>query len=306
METHLKLTEILLPPAAEWMPDGRCWTSVLVAGGFGYSLGGSSAHEVKTGDAILLGPAPELTFRASQLGGLRLSVFRVMPQRLNGLVTPMEWRQLEKMSTDAIPLVFYYSAKEVVAQKFARFAAIPDRDSLFVRSGLLQLWASCVDRILSTTGEPVSRQTNLQTLFRRLIAKMSDNDLATVSISDMAAQLGCSERHVSRLFREEFGMSFRKKQTELCLQRACQLLLDPSVKVKSAAYDTGYQHVSFFNALFKKRFGVTPKAWRQQHLSAPLGNPPIHDETSKGAGATRAEGNDSDLQASGSTESMSA
>ncbi len=88
-------------------------------------------------------------------------------------------------------------------------------------------------------------------------------------MADMAVQLNCSERHLSRLFRVEFGMSLRKKQTELSLQRACQLLLDPNVKIRSVASETGYRYVSFFNALFKKRFGLTPKEWRQQQIPAP-------------------------------------
>lgn len=270
-----------MSPAGEWAPAGPCWTAVRVAEGFGYCLQGCLVRELKLGDTVITGPDPGVTLRASQLGELRLDFFRVVPQRITGLITVVEWSQLERLSAQGVSLVFYYAANEAIAQKFARLAALPDRQNLVVRSSLLLLWASCVAGVLSPLGESGTRKKNLEAMFRRLIGKMSEKDLATISITDMAAQLNCSERHLSRLFRVEFGMSLRKKQTELSLQRACQLLLDPSVKIRSVAYDTGYQHISFFNALFKKRFGVTPKEWRQQNISVPTEDSLKRHESSK-------------------------
>lgn len=270
IEPHLSLTELILPPTGEWTPTGRCWTAARVAEGFGYCLQGSVAHELKLCDTVIIGPNPQVTLRASQLDKLRLEFFCVVPQRLYGFITAMEWRLLERLSTQSAPLVFYYAANDALAQKFARLAALTGQGSLVVRTALLQLWATCVSRMLPPLGVPGKK--NLQATFRQFISKISDKDLATSSITELAAQLNCSERHLSRLFREEFGMSLRQKQTELSLQRACQLLLDPHAKIRSVAYDTGYQHLGFFNAVFKKRFGVTPKEWRQQNLSASPGN----------------------------------
>lgn len=284
IEPHLNLTELILPPAGEWTPMGRCWTAVRVAEGLGYCLQGSLAQDLKIGDIVIIGPNPEVTLRASQLDKLRLEFFRVVPQRLNGLITVMEWRLLEQMSTQAKPLVFHYAANEALAQKFARLAALTERDSLVVRTALLQLWASCVAGVLPHLGGAAKKNQNLQATFRQFISKISEKELATSSITEMSAQLNCSERHLSRLFRLEFGMSLRQKQTELSLQRACQMLLDPNVKIRSVAYDTGYRHISFFNAVFKKRFGVTPKEWRQQNLSAPPENFLNRDENQPAQG----------------------
>ena len=63
-------------------------------------------------------------------------------------------------------------------------------------------------------------------------------------------------------------MPLRKRQTELRLQRARQLLTDADAKVSMVAMESGYRHLGLFNAMFKKRFGVTPREWRQQNRSA--------------------------------------
>lgn len=272
IDLHLNLKELVLLPAGEWVPDGRYWTAVRVADGFGYFVYGGLARELKIGDAVFTSPRSEVTLRASQLGELRLDFFRVVPQHLKGVLTVLEWRQLERVSTQAGVSCFHYAASESLAQKFARLVALSERDSLVVRTALLHLWASGVAESLPAPGEPVVRYNNLEAKFRRFMGKISEPELATYSMADMAAQLNCSLRHLSRLFRVEFGMTFRKKQTELNLQRACQLLLDPGVTIKSAACDVGYRHISFFNSVFKKRFGLTPSQWRQQNFFAPSDN----------------------------------
>ena len=145
-------------------------------------------------------------------------------------------------------------SQRILARRFARLAALPEPGSLGVRAALLQLWASGVAVALPAPEAFVNRNNKLETKFHRLISKISEEELAAYSLSEMAAQLGCSKQHLSRLFRVELGMSLREKHAELSLQHACQLLLNPGVKISSAANQSGYRYPTFFNALFKKRF----------------------------------------------------
>jgi AraC-like DNA-binding protein len=88
----------------------------------------------------------------------------------------------------------------------------------------------------------------------------------------MAAELNCLERHFSRMFREEFGVSLRDCQNELRMQRACRLLQDFKTKISSIALECGYRHLGLFNIMFKKRFGLSPSQWRRQKLDAKSGD----------------------------------
>jgi AraC family transcriptional regulator of adaptative response / DNA-3-methyladenine glycosylase II len=91
-----------------------------------------------------------------------------------------------------------------------------------------------------------------------MIGQVREAELTASSLEDLAGRLGCSERHFSRLFREEFGVSFCQRQIELRLLRARQLLSNPDTKIIHVAYDSGYRHLGLFNSMFKKRFGITP------------------------------------------------
>jgi hemolysin activation/secretion protein/AraC-like DNA-binding protein len=87
-------------------------------------------------------------------------------------------------------------------------------------------------------------------------------------LTELAGQLHCSKRHFSRIFSEEFHIPLRARQTELRLQRARQLLLESDAKIINVAFESGYRHLGLFNAMFKKRFGVTPSQWRRQNVPA--------------------------------------
>ena len=99
----------------------------------------------------------------------------------------------------------------------------------------------------------------LRERFRQLVGQIPESELAAHSLADLAGKcLHCSERHFSRLFREEYGASLRAWQIELRLQRARHLLTHSDAKIINVALDSGYHHLGLFNAKFKKRFGMTP------------------------------------------------
>jgi hemolysin activation/secretion protein/AraC-like DNA-binding protein len=272
VERHLIIQELALRPSGEWQPDAHAWTVVRVAEGAGYSLQGSVARELNAGDMVVTGPATQLTIRASQLGNLKLEFYVVLPQFLNGLVTLAEWRQLEEASKQPYPKLAHFAAAEPPAQKFTRLAAQKQRDCLSSRSTMLQLWATSISHLLPPINTTTGQLVQLRDRFCELIGKMSEAELATRSLSELAEKLHCSERHFSRLFRKEFKVSLRERQTELRLQRASQLLADSNAKIINVAYESGYRHLGLFNAMFKRRFGLTPSAWRQKN-SAAAGDP---------------------------------
>jgi hemolysin activation/secretion protein len=270
-ERHLILQDLTLHPSGEWTPPASGWTVARIAEGVGYWFQGGNACEFKAGDGFVTSGNASFVLRASQLGQLKLEFFSVQPQFLNGVLTVTEGHQLSQAANNSAARLIAFTAADPLGQKFARLVAKSQRESLPARSALLQLWAQAVAGTLAQPLEAAHDQ-KLQERFRQLVAQMPDTELATRSLTELAEQLHCSERHFSRLFRQEFGLPLRTRQTELRLLRARQLLADADAKIINVAYDSGYRHLGLFNAMFKKRFGVTPSEWRQQNLPAPAKN----------------------------------
>ena len=272
-ERHLIIQELILRPSGEWTPGGQIWTIARVAEGNGYWMQGGNARPLNPGDGLVLAPQAggEGRLRASQLGSLKLEFFTVQPQYLNGLLTVAEWHQLEMVPGQSASPVLLFTAHEPIGQKFAHIANQTRGDGLTMRCALLQLWASALTVMLPVPAAAPAGTNKLRDRFRQHIGQMLEAELSEKSLGELAGDLHCSERHFSRLFREEFGVPLRARQIELRLQRARHLLVDSEAKIINVAYDSGYRHLGLFNAMFKKRFGVTPSEWRLQNARK---NPP--------------------------------
>jgi AraC-like DNA-binding protein len=268
VERHLILQTVVLPPSAEWSPPVQDWVVMRVGEGVGYWMQGGNVRELKEGDGFVASGYRNLIVRASQLGSMKLELFFIQTPLLNGLLTVTEGNRLDQVAHSVNGQMIFFTATESLGQKFSRLVHQSRPESLPSRAALFQFWSQAVSGLIT---QPVVDESGhkLRQRFRQLVAQMPDAELARQSLTRLAGMLECSERHFSRLFRQEFGVSLRARQAELRLQRARQLLADPKDKISNIAFESGYRHLGLFNAMFKKRFGLTPREWRRQNLSAP-------------------------------------
>lgn len=104
---------------------------------------------------------------------------------------------------------------------------------------------------------PMPIEERLRAVAERLQADPSDN----TTLAEHAAQLGASERTLSRLFHEELGMGFRQWRAQLRLHFSLALLAG-GAEVSQVAYDCGWANPSSFVAAFSASLGVTPGQYR--------------------------------------------
>jgi AraC-like DNA-binding protein len=82
------------------------------------------------------------------------------------------------------------------------------------------------------------------------------------SLRELGRQVGASERTLSRLFREQTGITFPQWRTQLRLHHALKLLAT-GMAVTLVATECGYHSASAFIESFRLAFGTTPG--RHQH-----------------------------------------
>lgn len=84
------------------------------------------------------------------------------------------------------------------------------------------------------------------------------------SVAQMAAKVGISQEHFSRLFRRVSGRSPMQFIVGLRTTHARHLLRESSLSVSEIADRLGYGDVYFFSRQFKEQTGLSPLAYRQQ------------------------------------------
>lgn len=99
----------------------------------------------------------------------------------------------------------------------------------------------------------------------QVIALLEGAPSLAVSLSEVAAELGFSERGLRRQL-ERSGTSYRKLLEQVREQRARALLSGGMQPIKAIAGALGFESSSNFSRSFKRWTGLTPKAYRNQAL----------------------------------------
>ena len=73
---------------------------------------------------------------------------------------------------------------------------------------------------------------------------------------------GFSKFHFTRLFKQFSGLSFYKYVNKKRIERAEQLLINPSISVTEVALQSGFSSLSAFIRMFKLMKGCTPTEFR--------------------------------------------
>ena len=83
-----------------------------------------------------------------------------------------------------------------------------------------------------------------------------------ISLNDVSEVANMSKEAFCRFFKERTGKTFTEFLNELRINKACHLLQETDLSISQAAYQAGFQNLSYFNRVFKKFRGETPKEFR--------------------------------------------
>src|ERR1700719_527318 len=94
------------------------------------------------------------------------------------------------------------------------------------------------------------------------IAGIEEHALSSARVGELAASLGVSDRHLRRVTEAQLGVSpIELAQTQRLLL-AKRLLRETALDLTDIAFASGFGSVRRFNALFKSRYGLSPRALR--------------------------------------------
>ena len=91
---------------------------------------------------------------------------------------------------------------------------------------------------------------------------MADHYRMEITLSDMARIAGMSEVAFSRFFKKRTSRTFVECLTDIRLGHATRMLVDTTHGVSEISYLCGFNNLSNFNRIFKKKKGCTPTEFR--------------------------------------------
>lgn len=119
------------------------------------------------------------------------------------------------------------------------------------------LFSTCAD----TTHLP-RNQRSLDKM-KQIIKYIECNYMEKITIADISNEIGLSQSYFMKYFKNTMGTSFIDYLNEYRLTMASRLLLTSDSSILDIAGKVGFENLSYFNRLFKKRFGTTPSKYRK-------------------------------------------
>jgi AraC-like DNA-binding protein len=98
-----------------------------------------------------------------------------------------------------------------------------------------------------------------------VMAYLNKNFEREITLAEAAKQVSMSEVAFSRFFKMRTGKTFVDTLNEIRLGHASRMLIDTTQSVSEIAYRCGFNNMSNFNRIFKKKKQCTPKEFREQY-----------------------------------------
>lgn len=94
---------------------------------------------------------------------------------------------------------------------------------------------------------------------------MNNNYHKEISLKDVANLVSMTEESFSRFIKKRTGNTFINSLNEIRLGHASRMLIDTTHSITEISYQCGFNNISNFNRLFKKKKNCTPKEFRESY-----------------------------------------
>jgi YesN/AraC family two-component response regulator len=95
---------------------------------------------------------------------------------------------------------------------------------------------------------------------------INDNYGSNIGATDIAEICNISTGYLSTIFKHFTNSTIPKYITNIRLQKAIELLKDPTIPISKIAKVCGFNNVNYFTRVFKINFGVIPTIYREENL----------------------------------------
>jgi len=99
----------------------------------------------------------------------------------------------------------------------------------------------------------------------KAIEYMNLNFQKPITLTEVAKLANMADVSFSRFFKARTGITFMDSLLELRLGNASRLLIDTTQSIAEVAYNCGFNNISNFNRLFKKKKSCTPREFRENY-----------------------------------------
>lgn len=118
-----------------------------------------------------------------------------------------------------------------------------------------------MEHVASVLARKRKSSSENQRIVRQAMAYIHAHYAEPIALRDVAAHVGLSERHLTRCFRQEVGMTLNAYLNRYRLRQARALLEAGDKSITEVALAAGFSSSSYFARIFREEMGVSPRSY---------------------------------------------
>lgn len=99
----------------------------------------------------------------------------------------------------------------------------------------------------------------------KILHYLKDNYQQKITLEEVTGEVNMTVVSFSRFIKKRTGKTFTEFLNNIRLSHACRLLIDTQQTIAELSYKCGYNNLSYFNRIFKRRYNITPKEFRDAY-----------------------------------------
>lgn len=217
------------------------------------------------GDAIIGPPGVDLKLSGRSEAGIEITIVAIDRTRVETLVEEATGTRTASFGALHKGVVRDPNLTAIVRLAFSELL----RKTAFTRlqgDGMVQILVATLLR-MQGEGERFTRGGLAPWQIDRVMEFMGAHYNRDVGIAELANVVGLSSSHFSRAFRTSIGVSPHRRQMELRMDRAKQLLAEDSLSLAEVAVEVGYNSQQAFSRIFLDVTGTSPGRFRRERRS---------------------------------------
>lgn len=233
--------------------------------GAGSRLVGDHLESFKSGDLVLLGGGLTHTWVSEQVPGSfsKAWVLKLKPSLVQLLCSLPETAHLKHVFDQAqYGIKFEDIPFSRLSSWFQKFhdSAVYNRFILLLQ--LLDQLASLPYCTLASTDYRRSDDVQLNSRIEKIYQYVNSNYTEPIKINDAAGLVHLSLSSFCKFFKRTSGKTFSDYVNEVRISKSTVLLTETDLTIGQIAHASGFANLSYFNRIFLKKKGVTPKKFR--------------------------------------------
>ncbi len=169
----------------------------------------------------------------------------------------------EDFTSDQLPKKFHLSSARIkqFEETLEKISAVPTTDSAIKMAAIRSFSADILGILVSAQLE---QRANYPAWFQELMLRFNDPAMICGGLDMILSDVFYTKEHVCRVFKQTQGMTMTEYLNNRRLELAADRLACSREQVSAISLSLGFSSVSYFNRIFKEKYGYTPVQFRNK------------------------------------------